>query len=144
MLTSVIGNEDQAIERKDRLERDTCNHQVLPEYVGNIENSGWSVTPQPQIFYEQLLWSQSCISHICNTELFYSIAVSDRWATQGLWSTINCTWWVAAQNETQALQTLYLQGAPSESRLLSLTIGIRLRPLTYNPFVTPHGLQEAT
>lgn len=84
------------------LSNNTCIYPVLPEYAGNIENSGWFVTPQLQIFYEQLLWSQSCISHICKTELSYSMAVSARWATQGLWSTTNCTWGVALQSTTQA------------------------------------------
>lgn len=55
MLTSLIGNEDKTIERKHRLERYTLINPVLPEYAGNVENSGSFVTPQLQIFYEQLL-----------------------------------------------------------------------------------------
>lgn len=108
----------------------------------NIENGPICHVPAFQISYEQLLWSQSCITHICNTELFYAITISARWTTQGLWSTTNCIWWVASQSKTQAgmwcssweiypaLQTLLLQGAPSESKLLSLVIVIWLSPVT--------------
>lgn len=137
MLTSLIGNEDKTIERKHRLERYTLINPVLPEYAGNVENSGSFVTPQLQIFYEQLLWSQSCISHLqyralllhrCLCQMSHpGSVIHHRLYLVGGIMEQEASWEAA-----QPLGDAPCLAAPAfrKSKLLSLIIGIWLSPLT--------------